>query len=227
MMFVKGVESQPRKAPAGIAHDIVDGISYVKRTPPVLTIVAIGLTMGLFIHPSTQLMPAFAKESLSASPAAAGTLLMMAGVGSLAGNSTLALLGNVRRKNYIAIAMAFLYGLGILLMSINPWYITALPIMAMIGMGRMVCVSIGSTIIQLIVPPAYLGRASSLWQSGAALRLTGTIYMGFAWDLLGQRLVMAGGALIYLVVMALVTLVNPGLRKLDPDKMEPAASLSR
>ena len=163
-------------------------------------------------------MPAFAREILHFGPEKAGLLLMFAGVGSLLGNGTLAVLGDIKWKNLILLAGALMYGLSILFFSFNHWPFAAFGIMLFLGMGRMVFVSLGTTLIQLMVPKELLGRASSLWQGGVALRLVGTIYMGFLGDHIGQRIVMAAGAVCYLIAFSIVGLVNPAIRKLEQPK---------
>lgn len=208
-----------------MARDFVDGFKYLRGTAPVLAIISMGLVMGLFIHPATQLMPAFARGELNVGPEAAGALLMMAGVGSLIGNGTLLALGDITKKHIVMIAMAFTYGFSMLAIALIPSYLGAVIFMLGIGMGRHVCVSLGTTLLQLLTPQGMLGRMTSFWQGGVALRLVGTIYMGFAGEHIGQRIAMGIGALAYIVAITLITVVNPALRRLDPQSrpVEPGA----
>lgn len=203
-----------------MTRDFVDGFKYLRSTAPVLAIIGMGIVMGLFIHPATQLMPAFARGELKVGPEAAGALLMMAGVGSLIGNGTLLALGDIGKKHVVMIAMAFVYGFSMLGIALIPSYAGAFLLMFGIGLGRHVCVSMGTTLLQLLVPTAMMGRMIAFWQGGVALRLVGTIYMGFAGEHIGQRLSMGIGALAYIIAITLVTLVNPALRRMDSRPVE-------
>ncbi len=225
MTMVGSIAPSPKimRSSTTMARDLVDGFKYLRGTASVLAIIGMGLVMGLFIHPATQLMPAFARGELKVGPEAAGALLMMAGVGSLVGNGTLLALGDIGKKHIVMIAMAFLYGVSMLGIALISSYIGAFLFMFGIGMGRHVCVSLGTTLLQLLVPTGMLGRMISFWQGGVALRLVGTIYMGFAGEHIGQRLSMGIGAVAYLVGITLVTLVNPALRRLDSKPNEPKA----
>ena len=214
LLMIRGVHSLPQTAKTTVAKEMVDGVRYTWRVPPVFATIAIGCAMGFFIHPVSQLMPAFAKQELSLGAEGAGTLLMFAGIGSLVGNATMAVLGDIKLKWWIMLWASVVYGIAIFAFSFVQSYWLALFLMLFIGGGRMVFVSLGSTLIQLMTSQSFTGRAMSLWSVGVALMFVGALPMGFVGDLINLRFSIAASSVIYLLLTFWLGFLWSPLRKL-------------
>lgn len=214
LFMIQGVNAKPPTTKTTVAREMVDGVKYTWKVPPVFATIAIGCAMGFFIHPVSQLMPAFAKQELGLGAEGAGTLLMFAGIGSLVGNATMAVLGDIRLKWWIMLWAAVLYGIAIFAFSFVSAYWVALFLMLFVGGGRMVFVSLGSTLIQLMTSQGFTGRAMSLWSVGVALMFIGALPMGFVGDLISLRFSIAAAAVIYLLLTFWLGFLWSPLRKL-------------
>ena len=105
-----------------ILGDLRDGLVYFGKTPVVFTIVGIGFTFGFFGMPHVQVMPAFAREVLDSTAAQAGLLMTAAGIGSLAANVVLALLGNFRKKHLLLIGALLLFEAALFAFAWSHWF---------------------------------------------------------------------------------------------------------
>ncbi|MSQ32462.1 MAG: MFS transporter, partial [Dehalococcoidia bacterium] len=214
LLMISGVTSLPQTGKTSVAKEMMDGVKYTWKVPPVFATIAIGCVMGFFIHPVSQLMPAFAKQELNLGAEGAGTLLMFAGIGSLVGNATMAVLGDIKSKWRVMLWASVVYGIAIFAFSFVHWYWLALFLMLFVGGGRMVFVTLGSTLIQLMTSQRYTGRAMSLWSVGVALMFVGALPMGFLGDLISLRFAIAAAAVAYLLLTFCLGFLWPPLRKL-------------
>lgn len=220
LFMIRGVTSAPLTTRTTVAKEMVDGVKYTWKVPPVFATIAIGCAMGFFIHPVSQLMPAFAKQELNLGAEGAGTLLMFAGIGSLIGNTTMAVLGDIKLKWWIMLWASVVYGVAIFAFSFVHWYWLALCIMLFVGGGRMVFVSLGSTLIQLMTSQGFTGRAMSLWSVGVALMFIGALPMGYVGDLVSLRFSIGAAAVIYLLLTFWLGFLWSPLRKLGNGQLE-------
>ena len=72
----------------------------------------------------------------------------------------------------------------------------------------------GTTVLQLTVPPNLHGRVLSLWALGSALHYIGALPMGVAADALSWPLSITGGAALLLLVVLWLGIWRPALRNL-------------
>lgn len=149
----------PRTNRVNPAVDLLNGIRYVRDVPPVFAIITIGCIMGLFAHPAQQMVPALVRQEFELGAAAAGFLLMSAGIGALIGNLALASFGDTKQKNFLLLFSGALYGVAIFGLSASPWFAGSLIALFFMGMGRSVFVSIGNALLQLIIPRDYMGKS--------------------------------------------------------------------
>ena len=198
--------------------DLVNGVRYVRKVPPVFAIITIGCIMGLFAHPAQQMVPALVREEFNLGASAAGLLLMTAAIGGLIGNLTLAQLGDPKRKNWLLLWFGGLYGVAILLFAILPWYIGSMAALFLMGMGRTVFVSLGSTLLQLLIPRDYRGRALSWWGIGGSFMFVGAMPLGFLAEAVGLRLGIGLFVGVYMLSLAFVGFLKPTIRNLEPDQ---------
>ncbi len=197
-----------------ILRDLREGLDYFFKTPVTLMIIGLGFAFGFFGMPYLRVMPAFAKETLDVGAGGAGVLIAAAGVGSLLGNVVLASLGDFRHKNWLLIGSAFTFGLSLLLFAWSPWFWLSWMILLVVGMGSSVYISVGTTVLQLHVPPELLGRVLSLWYVTAGLMFIGALPVAAAADALGWPIAFTGGATLFLVAASWLGLWRPTLRKL-------------
>ncbi len=212
---IKNFPQPARNNKTNPAKDLLNGLRYVRNVPPVFAIVTIGCLMGLFAHPAQQMVPALVKEEFKLGASGAGFLLMMAGIGALIGNITLASLGDVKRKNWLLLLFGGLYGVAILILSALPWYLGSMVALFLMGMGRTVFVSLGSTLLQLLIPRDYLGRAISWWNVGGAFTFVGAMPLGFMAEVAGLRPAIALFVCVYILSLVFLGFLKPAIRNIE------------
>ena len=137
---------------------------------------------------------------------------LAAGFGSLFATIVLASLGNFPYKNWLLLGQVFIFGTALFLFAWSPWFWASWAILLFVGASSMV--PMGTTVLQLTVPSEMQGRILSIWYVGAGLMFIGSLPMALVADVLTWPIAMAGGAVIFLLVAALLGLYRPTLRHL-------------
>jgi len=212
---IKNFPQPVRTQQTSPAVDLLNGIRYVRDVPPVLAIITIGCMMGLFAHPAQQMVPVLVRDLFGFGAREAGFLLMTGGIGALIGNMALASFGDTIRKNWLLLFSGALYGIAILGLALLPWYLGSLVALFFMGMGRSVFVSIGSTLLQLIVPRDYLAKSLAWWNVGGAFTFVGAMPLGFLADAAGLRTAIAVWVLVYMATLLWMGLVRPAIRRIE------------
>ncbi|PKB84361.1 MAG: hypothetical protein BZY88_00025 [SAR202 cluster bacterium Io17-Chloro-G9] len=215
MLFIANVSRPGRSEKSTMSRDLAAGLRYFFGSPIALTVIGMGFAMGFFGMPYMYVLPAFAKDVLNVGAVETGFLLAAAGIGSLLGALALASLGNVRRKNWVLLGTAFIFGGSLLLFAWSPWYWVSWVIMLLVGLGGMSYVSMTTTVLQMSIPKEMQGRVLSIWSVAAALTYIGSLPMGVAADALGWQVTMAGGAVLCLLVFLALGVWRPTLRRLE------------
>ncbi len=198
-----------------IFRDLLVGLDYFRKTPVAFTVIGMGFAFGFFGMPHIQVMPAFAKEVLSAGAVEAGLLLTAAGLGSLLANVLLSLLGNSRHKNRLLIGSLLLFEFSLFLFAWSQWFWLSWSILLFVGMGSICYISLGTTVLQLTVPAELQGRVMSLWYVSAGLMFIGSLPMAVVADLVSWPLALAGGAAVSLAFTLWLAIWRPTLRRLQ------------
>ncbi len=214
VMIRNFVQDTPERR-TDILRALWDGLVYFKQTPVAFTVIGIGFAFGFFGMPHVQVMPAFAREVLEATAGQAGLLITAAGVGSLAANMILAMLGNYRRKNLLLIGALLLFEAGLFLFAWSHWFWVSWVLLLFIGMGSIAYISLGTTVLQLSVPQELQGRVMSIWYASAGFMFIGSLPMSLVADHIGWPIALAGGAVICFVFTLWLAILRPTLRRLE------------
>ncbi|MCH7653814.1 MAG: MFS transporter [Chloroflexi bacterium] len=218
VFFLTMIRGLPRITGPGrrnIIGDLIEGVRFLQRTPVALTIIGIGCAFGFFAAAYLELLPAFAREVLSANAGSAGFLLSAAGLGSLISSMALASAGDLKRKNILLIAAALTFGVALFAFAWSPIYSLSWAILVIAGFGFTGYISLGTTILQLTVPPQLLGRIMSFWLLGAALHYVGAWPLGLIADYLSWPISLSYGAIMFTVVVLILGVWRPTLRRLE------------
>jgi predicted MFS family arabinose efflux permease len=224
LLMMRGVQTTRRATSTSVLRDMADGVRHIRGIPSVFALILLGYATGFFVLPVAQMMPAFAREELNVGADGAGLLLMFAALGAVVANAALAVLSDLSSKHWILLWSTLVHSVSLIVFSMMQWYAAALAVMLVVGVGRMVFVSLGTTFVQLLVSPAYTGRALSLWYQGAALIFVGALPMGLLGDAIGLRATIAGSAFIYMLFSLWIGFSWPHIRNMGAELSEPAAT---
>ncbi len=189
--------------PGGILAQAVDGVRYVRRSPPLGALLLLLAAVGTFGFAWMVVMPAFAVRVLRGGPAENGLLFAAVGVGATFGALAVATAREVRPGHGV-VALAAASGLGLVLFSATRSLWSAAFAIAGTGFFLVAYMSSTNAAIQRQVDDQYRGRVMSLYTlaligSGPA----GSVFAGWLADAVGVAASLAvNGALV--VVCALV-----------------------
>ena len=215
VLLIRNFKQDTPERRTDILRALWDGLTYFRRTPLVFTVIGMGFAFGFFGMPHVQVMPAFAREVLNATAGEAGLLITAAGVGSLAANVALAMLGNFRRKNLLLIGSLLLFEAALFAFAWSQWFWLSWAILLFVGMGSIGYISLGTTVLQLSVPQELQGRVMSLWYVSAGFMFIGALPMALVADLVSWPIALAGGATICFAFTLWLAILRPTLRRLE------------
>lgn len=143
-------------------REIREGLLEARRNPTILSnLLAMAVVSGLILNFGTY-GPLFADRVLHSGLTGFGSILFAIGTGSLAGGLFSAA-GHKKTSSGALFAFSMACGLFLILVSRTDLYIPALLLFGAIGCAVILFMINCNTAIQLICPPAYLGRIMSLY----------------------------------------------------------------
>jgi MFS family permease len=142
---------------------LLEGFKYTFGFVPIRNIILLISIIALMGSPYLTLMPIFASDVLHGSSHTLGFLMGSIGTGALIGAIYLASQNTViGLENKMVIATSIL-GVGLVAFSLSRWSALSMVILVICGMGMMVQMTAGNTIIQTIVDDDKRGRVMSIF----------------------------------------------------------------
>jgi MFS family permease len=196
----------PQVSRGPVGRRLLEGLSYVRRTPAVLLVMLLMAAIGTFGYNFSVVLPLVAGFLLKTNAAGFGGLSAFVGLGSLIAALTTAYARQVTRRRLVASAALFSLILGAVALSAH-FALTALLLMAL-GCAGVIFTTSANTLLQLTVPNELRGRVMSLYillfagttPIGGFLIGTLSSNLGVVWALLicaGLCLAGVAGALLY------------------------------
>ena len=202
----------PVKSDVPMLADIRDGFSYIRRSPLVLVLLAMGLATALLAMPFRFLMPIFVVDVYGRGPEALGLLVTVMGAGSLAGSLFIAGLGR-RRRGMLLIAGSFVSAIALGLVALIPFYYAAAAIMLMMGLGDAGRRTLNMSLIMEEVPDEYRGRVMSVFMMNFGLMPLGVLPIGLAAEFIGGQASVGILAVLLLLTTTVVLVTQKRLRE--------------
>jgi len=196
-------------------RDLLEGLSYVRHSPLVISLLAMAFVPLAFGLPYMNLMPAFADEVLGRSETGYGLLMAMTGVGALIASLAIASLGDFRRKGMLLLGLALGFGVMLAFFSVSRSYPLSLAILAGAGAGGAGYMTLNNTLLQSNVPRRILGRVMSIYMITFAMMPMGTLPLGAVAETIGPTIAVAGGAAIIILFTLAMALFRPSMRRLE------------
>jgi MFS family permease len=208
-------QSAPAAARGSTAHELMQGLRYVRRQRTLLGLITLDLFAVLF-GGATALLPIFASDVLRIGPVGLGLLRAAPGVGAALAAVLLALRPIARFAGAWMFAGVGLFGIGTLVFALSHNLVCSIAALFACGCGDMLSVNIRSILVQINTPDTIRGRVSAINMMfiGASNEL-GAFESGLTARWFGAvRAAALGGALTLLVVAGWMRLF-PELRRLD------------
>ncbi len=162
MVMVKAGSTAVGSSRKGIAGDVKAGILYARSDARLSGLVGLALISTLFGFSFWALMPAWAREALDVQSDGLGMLMMIMGIGALAGTLVLASLSNLTYRGRMLLGSCLIWGVALAIFSQVPNYAMAVPFLLIIGVVSSVFMSLNMTMLQVLAVPEMRGRMTSI-----------------------------------------------------------------
>lgn len=206
--------ASPVRKKANMRSDIADGLRYIVKSPMVLLLLMMGLATTMLAMPFRFLIPVFVVDLYDRGPEALGLLVSVMGLGSLVGAMFIASIGKWRR-GVMLIAGCFMSGLGLVLVAAFPFYMAAVAIMVLLGLGDATRRTLNQTLIMEVVEDRFRGRVMSVFMMNFGLMPLGVLPAGLAIELYGGQATAAFLGITLVLVAAGVLITQRKLRNFE------------
>ena len=144
-------------------QDVKDGIRYVSRSLPIRSILLLSSLVSLMGMQYIVLVPIFADKILRGNVQTLGFLMAASGVGALMGGVYLISRQTVIGLGKLVIIGPISLGIGLIIFALSRFLPLSLGAMFIIGLGTILQIASGNTILQTIVDDDKRGRVMSLY----------------------------------------------------------------
>ncbi len=209
----------PRTAPTALAGqgalaNIKQGLNYVRREPVVRVILVFALIAILLATPYMTLMPIVATDILDVGEAGLGLMMMLIGIGSIAGSLLLASLPD-RRRGLLLIISAVCFALALIAFAFSESWYLSLALLVFVGLAQTGLIALATAVLQDYSLNEYRGRVMSIFMM--EIGLMGFCGFGAALltEVIGVQMVIGGFAMVLALLSILTLAFIPRLRNLN------------
>jgi MFS family permease len=190
-----------------------EGLSFVRRSQVLLGCMMVDMLAVIF-GGATALLPIYAQEILRVGARGYGVLTAASEAGALVASVALLALPPVRRTGRTLLLAVVFFGLATIVFGLSTSFPLSLAAYVVVGLADQVSVVMRSTMIQLATPDQLRGRVSAVnfLFIGASNQL-GAAESGFVAALTSAPFAVVGGGIACLVVVAVVAITMPELRR--------------
>ncbi|HEY96322.1 MAG TPA: MFS transporter [Dehalococcoidia bacterium] len=197
--------SKVTKTTTKVLTAMKEGFSYLRKETTILIILAFTLAVTILAMPFQQMMPIFTEDVLNVGPEGMGVIMSVSAVGSMISSLVLASLPN-KKRGLMMLGGNVILGVALAGFSFSEYYALSLVLIGFVGLGQMVQMALGTTLIQYYIDPAYLGRVMSIMMMQFGLMSFSTFIAGLLTKAFGIQWSMGGLALV-LVGLSVIALI--------------------
>ena len=156
-----GSEGQKRSGKS-MYGDILEGLSYARRSSPLLGLIIMAFIPILFGMSLYALMPAWARETLDVQSDNLGGLYAVMGIGALIGSLGLASIPRFNRRGLLLISSCAVWGVVLAVVAKMGSYNVVMPMLLFLGLVSSMFMSLNMTLVQTYTSPEMRGRMMSI-----------------------------------------------------------------
>lgn len=201
-------------APKSFREDFLGGFQYIASDRTIALLILAAVLMPLFAFPVNQILPVFAEDVFGMGSTGLGLLLSMTGVGGLIGAVVSANMERQPAKGRLMLIGGIILGLATLAFGLSPWFLLALPILVVNGIGQMLFQATNNSSVQALVPADVRGRVMSVMMMSFGLMPLGVIPVTIAADQWGARAAITGLSLVMLTTLFVFFAISKEMRTL-------------
>lgn len=187
-------------ADRSIVEDVREGIAYIARTPPVMTVIVLLGLVSTFALNFNVWVPLLAKNVLHGDAGLYGFLMSAMGVGALVGAIALAFVSGRGPQRRLLVAGAVLVSAAELALALVRHSFIAAAALALAGWSMIIYTAISNTTVQVTVPDHLRGRVMSVYfLVFAGVTPFGALFAGSIAQRFGTPVSMASGGVVGLL----------------------------
>ncbi len=197
-----------------IMEDIRQGFQYIRHDTIILFVLGFTLVMVVFATPYQQFLPIYVDDILKVGATGLGVLMMVSGIGSLAGSLFLTAIP-MKKRGWIFLASGLVSGITLLLFSFSTHWGFSLVLIVFIGLSATMRGVISSALLQSYTKPEYMGRVMAIMMMQWGAMSLFTFFAGLMAEVMPVQWVLGSCAVVVFVLSLLALFTVPRLRKLD------------
>ena len=214
MMMVHAGSEATGHSGKGLASDIREGLSYVATDPTRLGLILMTFIPTLFGYSYYALLPAWGREALDVGSEDLGILMMLMGVGALAGTLILASMQNFSRRGIFLLAFCLLWGAALALFAQTVSYLQAVPLLILVGLLNSMFMSLNMTVIQMHAAPEMRGRVMSMAQMSFGVMPLSSVPFGILAEFTGTPFALMLSGLLLVAFTLIFAVAYPSYRRI-------------
>ncbi|HEY7067711.1 MAG TPA: MFS transporter [Chloroflexota bacterium] len=205
---------RPRTTGGNVLRTMLDGFDHIWDSASLRALMLLAIVPTVLALPYQQLLPVFARDVYDVGAAGLGILLTANSTGAFLGALAASWLLSQPRRGLILLLGGIAVGLGLVALALSPSVPLAMAVLFLVGAAFSVYNSTNNTLIHEATTDAYRGRVMSIYLMTWSLMPMGTLPAGALADQIGAPLTVALGGGLCALLVAVVWLTTPVLRKL-------------
>ena len=215
IFFIKMPKIGIKATPRGSALiEIKEGFRYVWNQHTIRLVLMLSFLAVVLSTPYGMLMPFFADDVLHVGARGMGILMSVSGAGAIVASITLASLPN-KKRGIMMLGGAVFLGLTLTAFAFSSLWPLSLVLIALVGIGGTVRMSLTNTLVQYYVDDNFRGRVMSLFMMQFGLSSFGTFISGLIAQKWGVQWAVGSFAIVLIFVAIASLFMFPQIRKLD------------
>lgn len=204
-----------RNAGASVFGDIAEGFNFVRHSPPLRTLMLVGLIPPLFAMPFQSLLVVFTEDVWHVDSWGLGVLQASAGLGGVVGAFGVAFYGETDRKLRLMLAGVIGFAASLLLFAMSPWFLLAIPFVFIADVFASTFQTSNQAVTQVLVPDHVRGRVMSLNMMTFGLTPLGAVPIAAAAQVWGAPVAVGGASIVAAALVGIIYLASPTFRGID------------
>ena len=196
-------------------EDFVGGFRYIKGNSILVALMLFATVPMIFAMPYMILLPVFADRVWDVGEIGFSMMQAAGGAGGLVGAMIIANMGSYPKKTRLLVGGGFAFAGFLILFALAPAFYMGLIMIAFVGFGSMIFMTVNNTSIQLVIPDEMRGRVMSVMMMTFGLMPLGAVPAGVASESFGVRPVVAIGGALCIAVMLVIFFSLSAFRRMD------------